>query len=88
MNYSLAWILLVMASLWIALAAFVWGVRSGQFSDQERARYLPLRDGLPPAPAADPKKRPAELYVLLAIGGLGLLGLLSPLILTLLHGRG
>lgn len=26
---------------WVS-AAFVWGIRSGQFADQERARWLPL----------------------------------------------
>ncbi|WP_243369934.1 hypothetical protein [Geotalea sp. SG265] len=27
--------------------ALVWAVRSRQFSDQDRARYLPLRSGIP-----------------------------------------
>ncbi|MBJ6798574.1 cbb3-type cytochrome oxidase assembly protein CcoS [Geomonas propionica] len=26
---------------------FLWGVRSGQFADQERARYLALDSGIP-----------------------------------------
>lgn len=29
---------------WVS-AAFVWGIRSGQFADQERARWLPLDEG-------------------------------------------
>lgn len=28
---------------------FLWGIRSGQFQDQDRARYLPLQSGIPPA---------------------------------------
>lgn len=31
---------------------FLWGVRSGQFADQERARYLPLDSGIPSLPAS------------------------------------
>lgn len=27
---------------------FLWGIRAGQFSDQDRARYLPLESGIPP----------------------------------------
>lgn len=26
---------------------FLWGVRHGQFADQDRARYLPLKAGIP-----------------------------------------
>jgi cbb3-type cytochrome oxidase maturation protein len=29
-------------------AFFLWGIRAGQFSDQDRARYLPLNSGIPP----------------------------------------
>ena len=48
--YFSGWMVLVAVSLWISLMAFLWGLQSGQFSDQERARYLPLRD-LPPRPS-------------------------------------
>lgn len=27
---------------------FLWGIRTGQFADQDRARYLPLQSGIPP----------------------------------------
>lgn len=30
-------------------AFFLWGIRTGQFADQDRARYLPLQSGIPPA---------------------------------------
>lgn len=41
---------------------FLWAVRARQFSDQDRARYLPLQSGIPvsepsPAPAAAPPAR-------------------------------
>jgi len=30
-----------------AVAVLVWAVRTRQFSDQDKARYLPLRSGIP-----------------------------------------
>jgi nitrogen fixation-related uncharacterized protein len=39
-----SWILLVACTIWICLLGFVWALHDGQFSDQNRARYLPLVD--------------------------------------------
>jgi cbb3-type cytochrome oxidase maturation protein len=49
--YFSVWMILLAVSLWVSLAAFWWGLQSGQFSDQDRARYLPLkpRSGIRPA---------------------------------------
>jgi cbb3-type cytochrome oxidase maturation protein len=44
MFYYLSWLILIVISVSTALGAFIWALRSGQFSDQERARFLPLRD--------------------------------------------
>ena len=82
------WITLVAVSLWVSLVAFIWALRSGQFSDQGRARYLPLRSGLSPAPAKNPSKLTVEVYALLFIGGIGLLGLLAPVLLSLYRLKG
>lgn len=38
----LSWIFLVACTVWVCLLAFVWALQDGQFSDQNRARYLPL----------------------------------------------
>lgn len=38
----LPWFCLMAAGLIASVVLLVWGVRSGQFADQERARYLPL----------------------------------------------
>jgi len=86
--YFFGWITLVVISLWVSLVAFIWALRSGQFSDQGRARYLPLRNEFPPAPAKNPSKLTAEVYALLFIGGMGLLGLLAPVLLSLYRLKG
>ena len=39
----------MMATLGI-IAIMIWAVRSRQFSQQDRARYLPLKSGIPPEP--------------------------------------
>jgi cbb3-type cytochrome oxidase maturation protein len=70
--YFPTWIILVVISLWISLAAFIWGVLSGQFADQDRARYLPFmaeRDNLQPTPPPSGAKIQNFFYlVLLATG--------------------
>jgi cbb3-type cytochrome oxidase maturation protein len=77
------WISLVTISLLISLAAFVWALRDGQFSDQGRARYLPLRDEYARKPVDRPSKLSLEAYVLLSIAVLGSLGIVGSLVLSL-----
>lgn len=54
MSYYLPWILLLAASLGASFAGFFWALENGQFSDQERARYLPLRGEVAGSPEAAP----------------------------------
>ena len=82
------WILLVVVSLWASSLAFVWGLRSGQFSEPDRARYLPLPEDLPPPPAQMPRPRKAQRYALIAISALVLLGMMAPMALLLWRLRG
>ena len=81
--YYLPWVFLVVASLWVSLAAFFWGLKSGQFSDQTRARYLPLRDQCLSPGLKDPSKVSPEVYLLFGILGLGCLVLAFTLFLAL-----
>jgi nitrogen fixation-related uncharacterized protein len=77
--YYLPWILLIAASLWVSLAGFFWALKHGQFSEQERARYLPLRSEITPPLIPYPSKFTREVYALLGVlcmGGLALLVLL------------
>jgi nitrogen fixation-related uncharacterized protein len=69
--YYLPWTLLVIISLWASVAGFIWALRSGQLAEQNRARYLPLRDQDSPTPVKDPGKFCPEVYFLLTILGIG-----------------
>ena len=82
------WISLVVISLGISLAAFFWALWSGQFSEQGRARYLPLSDAMISQPLERPPQVRVEAYVLLAIVVLGVLGMAGSLALSLWHFRG
>ncbi|OPY75443.1 MAG: hypothetical protein A4E65_03565 [Syntrophorhabdus sp. PtaU1.Bin153] len=87
-GYYLSWVLLIVLSLWVSLAAFFWALRHGQFSEQERARYLPLRNEVSPPPVAHPSKFTREVYALLGILGMGGLALLAVLITVFLKQGG
>jgi nitrogen fixation-related uncharacterized protein len=84
------WIGLIAAALWVSIAAFVWAIQSGQFTDQSRARYLPLRDEVltPPAENEHPSRLPVEVYVLMIVVGIGLLSIAMTLLLILKNPQG
>lgn len=42
MIYYLAWLILMIVGLTVSVFLFIWALETGQFSDQVRARYLPL----------------------------------------------
>ena len=88
-GYYLPWVLLIVVSLWVSLAAFFWALKHGQFSEQERARYLPLRSEISPPLSAHPSRPTREVYALLGVLCMGGLVLLVLLITVLLRpGRG
>jgi cbb3-type cytochrome oxidase maturation protein len=80
--YFSYWLLLVAFSLGASIIAFIWAIRSGQFADQGRARYLALSDGLPSPPLMKPSKLPLEVYVLLFVLAAGLAGLVAASVLS------
>jgi cbb3-type cytochrome oxidase maturation protein len=72
----------------ISLLVFFWALRNGQFKDQERARFLPLRDE-----DKTGKSRVSRLnrFEVFALGGLacgGLLATAAVLIFALFIGKG
>lgn len=86
--YFLGWVTLVALSLWVSVVAFIWGLRTEQFSDPARSRYLPLVNEFSRPPAGHPAKFTLEVYALLVIGALGILALLAPIILSLWRMKG
>ena len=86
--FFLSWVVLIAAGLLISLGVFFWALRTGQFSDQERARFLPLGDGYPLPAVENPAKLSREVYALLFAIGLGLLGMIAAVLLTLVKVRG
>lgn len=81
--YSLYWFILLIISVCAGLAAFAWGLRSGQFSDQARARFLPLAEDVLPGPASRPPRPTAQIYAFRVVLLIGLAVLVSPLALAL-----
>jgi cbb3-type cytochrome oxidase maturation protein len=59
--------------LTISLLVFFWALKTGQFRDQQRARFLPLRDEAEKAPVTVSRFTRLEVYGLfaLALAGLG-----------------
>ncbi len=88
MTYLFPWIFLIFGSLLAGIGLFIWAYHSGQFSEQGRARYLPLR-GMDLAPVhrgqISPSKMPYELIALLASA---IAVLLLTLVLVCLKGNG
>jgi nitrogen fixation-related uncharacterized protein len=68
MNYAVSWLGLVTISLAISLAAFVWALNHGQFNEQQRLRYLPLRDETARPDLGNTRKTPLEVKALAIIG--------------------
>jgi len=85
--YYVGWVLLILLGVGLGIWAFLWALRSGQFAEQDRARFLPLRDEsvasqVEPAPGRSP-----ATYFLGFVGGLVLLAMAAALWLTVTSGR-
>ena len=55
MDVLAIWILYGIVGFVVASLLFIWAVRNRQFEDQERARYLPLRE-----PESEPGEESAQ----------------------------
>jgi cbb3-type cytochrome oxidase maturation protein len=65
-------ILYMALGLMISLGVFFWALKSGQFNDQQRARYLPLRDLEENPPVEKSGQGRLEFYTLWTLAGVGL----------------
>ncbi len=78
----------MLASLVASVLLFIWGTRSGQFAEQSRAAYLPLRDMPGDPPPVRPGKAVPEVCVLIGIMGGAALSMLAALILVMMKEYG
>ena len=86
--FYLSWIVLTGTGILVSIAVFLWALRSGQFVDQGRARYLPLWETDALSSASKSPKLSGAAYALLLILGVGVIAMLSPVILMLLRIKG
>ncbi len=67
--YFIAYIAIGLA---LSLLVFFWALKNGQFHDQQRARFLPLRDETEAAPVKRSSMHRLEIYTLFFIAAAGL----------------
>jgi cbb3-type cytochrome oxidase maturation protein len=70
----------------ISLVVFFWALNSGQFKDQQRARFLPLQNDLQTQPAKVPRFARIQTFALLTLVCLCLASAMAVVIFSLIKG--
>jgi cbb3-type cytochrome oxidase maturation protein len=70
----------------ISLVVFFWALNSGQFRDQQRARFLPLQNDLQTQPAKVPRFARLQTVALFALVCLCLASAAAVVIFSLIKG--
>ena len=70
--YFPSFVAYIVIGLSVSLLVFFWAVKSGQFKDQQRARFLPLRDEPDQGPVAVSRFSRWEIYGLFILACAGL----------------
>ena len=70
----------------ISLVVLLWALRNGQFKDQQRARFLPLEEGLEAEPVKVSRVGRFEAYALIVLASLGLFGTAATLLFSIFRG--
>jgi len=87
-GYYYIWALLIGVSIWVSVGGFLWAQRHGQFRDQDRARFLPLRgETLSTSPVRGSGSR-REAFVMAGIIAAGISAILTVLVIAILRFRG
>ncbi|NIQ38979.1 MAG: cbb3-type cytochrome oxidase assembly protein CcoS [Proteobacteria bacterium] len=86
--FYLGWIALTAVGILLSIAVFLWALKSGQFSDQKRARYLPLRDQFPLPRSENPSRTTSEMYALVFIILIGFAAMATTVVLTVVNSGG
>ena len=72
--------------LGITLLVFAWALNSGQFHDQQRARYLPLHQAPDPPPGRPARFIRLQVAALFTMAVLGLASSAAVIVFALIHG--
>ena len=86
--FYIGWIVLTATGIFTSIWVFVWALRTGQFSEQGRARYLPLNGETLEDRGVDPSKLSIEVYVLLGVFGIGIVAMASTIVFSFFRWRG
>ena len=70
----------------ISLIVLLWALKNGQFKEQQRARFLPLEEGLETEPVKISKVGRIEAYALIILASLGLFGTVATLVFSIFKG--
>jgi cbb3-type cytochrome oxidase maturation protein len=70
----------------ISLVVLLWALKNGQFKDQQRARYLPLEEGVESESVKVSRIGRIQAYALIILACLGLFGTAATLVFTLIKG--
>jgi cbb3-type cytochrome oxidase maturation protein len=70
----------------ISLVVFFWALNSGQFKDQQRARFLPLQNDLQTKPAKVPRFARIQTFALLTLVCLCLASAVAVVTFSLIKG--
>lgn len=76
----------MLAGFGISLLVFFWALGSGQFKDQERARFLALEEGEEPRASRISRTGRYEAYALVFMVSLGLLATAAVLFFAIFSG--
>ena len=66
---------------------FIWALKNGQFKDQQRARFLPLEDGLKSSAAPPSRISRLEIYGLFMLASAGLAASAAILIFSIIFAK-
>jgi cbb3-type cytochrome oxidase maturation protein len=75
----------MLVGLVISFFVFLWALNNGQFKDQKRARFLPLKDEQEMRPRIVSKVSRIELYALALLATTGLVACAAVLVFALVR---
>lgn len=88
MAYYPFWVLLIALTILASVGGFLWAYRHRQFTDQERARYFPLRDDVALAYVSGGRPSRREVLALCCVLAIGIAAILATLAAVIMKNTG